>query len=73
VTEAGIEPVADTVPGVEVVRRRGDATSYLFVLNHTAGPATIPANGVDLLTGNVVIGKLEIGAGVVAVIREEGG
>jgi len=73
VTEAGIEPVADTVPGVEVVRRRGDATSYLFVLNHTIGPATIPANGVDLLTGNVVIGKLEIGAGVVAVIREEGG
>jgi beta-galactosidase len=73
VTEAGIEPVADTVPGVEVVRRRGDAASYLFVLNHTSGPATIPANGVDLLTDQVVTGKLELAAGDVAVIREEGG
>jgi beta-galactosidase len=73
VTEAGIEPVATTVPGVEVVRRRGDATSYLFVLNHTAGTATISTNGVDLLTGNAVTGKLELAAGDVAVIREERG
>jgi beta-galactosidase len=73
VTEAAIEPVATTVPGVEVVRRRGDTTSYLFVLNHTAGAATIATNGVDLLTGNAVTGKLELAAGDVAVIREEGG
>jgi beta-galactosidase GanA len=65
--------IADTVLGVEVVRRRGDATSCLFVLNHTARPATIAANGVDLSTGNAVTGKLELAAGDVAVIREERG
>ena len=73
VAEADIKPVADTVPGVEVVRRRGDAASYLFVLNHTDASATVPAHGVDLLTGQAVTGKLELAAGDVAVIREEGG
>jgi hypothetical protein len=43
------------------------------VLNHTDAPATFPANGVDLLTDQVVAGKLELAAGDVAVIREEGG
>ena len=73
VAEAGIEPVADTVPGVEVVRRRGDATSYLFVINHTDESATIPTQGVDLLTGRAVTGKLDLAPGDVAVVREEDG
>jgi beta-galactosidase len=73
VAEAGIEPVADTVPGVEVVRRRGDVASYLFVLNHTGDPAQVPANGFNLLTDEAVDGKLDLAAGDVAVIREEGG
>jgi beta-galactosidase len=72
VAEAGVEAVADTVAGVEVVRRRSDAATYLFVLNHTQEPATIPAHGVDLLTGEAVSGKLDIAAGDVAVIREQG-
>jgi beta-galactosidase len=73
VAEAGVAPVTETVPGVEVVRRRSHAASYLFVLNHTGADATVAANGVDLLTGSVVTGKLELAAGDVAVIREEGG
>jgi beta-galactosidase len=61
------------VPGVEVVRRRGDATSYLFVINHTDESATIPTQGVDLLTGRAVTGKLDLAPGDVAVVREEDG
>jgi beta-galactosidase len=70
--EAGVEPVAETVPGVEVVRRRGDTATYLFLLNHTDSDAAIAATGVDLLTGQAVTGKIDLAAGDVAVIRETG-
>src|SRR5207342_3472128 len=32
---AGVQPVVETQPGVEVSRRRGDGASYLFVTKHT--------------------------------------
>ena len=39
---AGVRPVAATVPGVEVVRRVGDGTSWLFAINHTDRPVAVP-------------------------------
>ncbi|MDQ1618804.1 MAG: beta-galactosidase [Actinomycetota bacterium] len=72
-TEAGVAPVVKTVPGVEVTRRHGAAASYLFVLNHTDGVVHVPAEGVDLVTGAGVRGKITLEAGDIAVIREGGG
>ena len=59
-------------PGVEAVRRYGAQASYLFVLNHTDQPATVDAPGTDLLTGTTCTGTVEVAAGGVAVVREEG-
>ncbi|RCK69590.1 beta-galactosidase [Desertihabitans brevis] len=69
--EAGVEPEADVLPGVEVVRRHGtDGASYLFVINHTATEATLPATGRDLVAGADVDGLLRVPAGRVAVVAE---
>lgn len=67
--------LAPEVPGlpasVEAVRRRSsDGRSWLFVLNHTSEPVTVPASGVDLLTGVEAGGSLELPSGGVAVVRE---
>jgi beta-galactosidase len=70
--EAGVVPEATARPGVEVVRRRWQEASYLFVLNHTDEPATLAARGVDLLTGNEHAGTVTVPAGDVAVIHETG-
>jgi beta-galactosidase len=59
-------------PGVETVRRYGAQASYLFVLNHTDQHASVHASGTDLLTGTTCTGAVEVPAGGVAVIREEG-
>jgi beta-galactosidase len=67
-------------PGVEAVRRHahdGSARSWLFLLNHTAGPVLLPrsvvAGGHDLLTGRDVPPEgLTLPAGGAAVIRQEG-
>jgi beta-galactosidase len=69
--EAGIEPVAATRPGVEVVRRvapDGDA-SWVFVINHTAEEATVALRGRELVSGHDVDGLVVAGGGV-AVVRE---
>jgi beta-galactosidase len=72
--EAGAAPVVVGVPpGVEIVRRHGDAgRSWLFVLNHTGAPVVVPASGVDLLSGRQADGQLEVAPGAVAVLREHG-
>ncbi len=57
-------------PGVEVVRRRGAGTSWLFVINHTAAAATVAARGVDVVSGEPVHGTLTVPAGGYAVVRE---
>jgi beta-galactosidase len=67
---SGVRPVADVAPGVEVVRRRGPAGSWLFVINHTAEEQTVAAAGVELLAGRTVEGRLTVAAGGVAVVRE---
>ena len=57
-------------PGVEMVRRTGDGTSYLFVINHTTAAAEVPATGTDLVSGQSCLGTLQVAAGGVAVVRE---
>ena len=69
--EAGVQ-VHDH-PGVEVVRRDGDQASYVFVINHTDAPASIPADGTDLVSGRRAQRSVDVPAGGVAVIREETG
>jgi beta-galactosidase len=56
---------------VEVVRRRGDGRSYLFIINQGPEPVEHPARGEDLVTGERVDGVLRVPGGGVAVVREE--
>ncbi len=72
VAEAGVRPVADTAPGVEVVRRRAeDGRRWTFVINHTADPRTVGVFGHELLEGiDVGAAGLIVNAGGVAVVRE---
>jgi beta-galactosidase len=72
VDDAGVIPVVETVPGVEVTRRHGPEATYLFIINHTDQAASIPADGVDLLTNEPTSGKITVAAGDVAVVREGG-
>ncbi|MBF9128202.1 beta-galactosidase [Plantactinospora sp. S1510] len=67
---AGVGPTCPTAPdGVEAVRRRAAGESWLFLLNHTDTAVTVPASGVDLLTG--VRGEsVTLPAGGCAVLRE---
>lgn len=67
--DAGVTPVAQVGPGVEVVRRRSDAGSWLFVVNHADTPAEVAAAGHELLTGTDVE-RLVVPGGGVAVLRE---
>jgi beta-galactosidase len=57
-------------PGVCVSRRHGDSGSWLFAFNHGAAAVTVPAAGLDLLTGREITGTLELPPAGVAVIRE---
>ena len=63
---AGVRQEEGARPGVEIVRRG----RYLFVLNRSAGPVDVAADGVDLLTGAAHHGKITVGSGSVAVVRE---
>ena len=67
---AGVAPVAVTQPGLEVVRRVGDAGSYLFAINHTSGPLDVRASGTDLVTGTAHTGTVPVPAGGVVVLDE---
>lgn len=68
--DAGVRPVREVPPGVEVVRRVGPDHAYLFVANHTAQPVELPAVGTELLTGAACEGSIRVGAGEVAVVRQ---
>ena len=69
---ASLTPEVPGLPaGVEAVRRRAaDGRSWLFLLNHTTEPATVPATGTDLLTGAETTGSVELPPEGVAVVRE---
>lgn len=61
----------DATEGVEVVRRSGDGTSWVFVLNHTGVEQRVSARGRDLVSGAVVAGEIRMAPGGFAVLREE--
>jgi beta-galactosidase len=72
-TDAQVRPPIIGAAGIEVVRRRRDDSSYLFVLNHTEREAEVQAVGHELLTDRAVTDTLRVPAGSVAVVREEQG
>jgi beta-galactosidase len=68
--DAGVRPVCSGLPpGVEAVRRVGAGCAWLFLLNHTSTDHEVDADGVELLTGAVVSGRVRVPAGGAAVIR----
>jgi beta-galactosidase len=75
-TEAGVEPVRATAPGVEAALRRGPDADYLFLINHTDQDTevAVSADATELLTGTPVPGPVvTVAAGEVAVVREPRG
>ncbi len=66
---AGVSPAAAAPPGVEVVRRRTDDETFLFILNHTDDAVSVPCAGTDLVTGADVDAGVDVGPGGVAVVR----
>jgi beta-galactosidase len=56
--------------GLDLVRRSDGTTAWLFAINNTDAGHTVPAGGIDLLTGMAVTGDLELGPGACAVILE---
>ena len=71
--DAGVSaPVADPPTGLEVVRRIApDATSLLFLVNHSPADIALELSGTDLLTGAEFDRALVPAHGVV-VLREAG-
>jgi beta-galactosidase len=55
--------------GVEVVRRTGPDTDYLFLINHGDSPAEVEVTGVNLLDFRRYDNDLEIPASDVVVLR----
>jgi beta-galactosidase len=72
--DAQLPSRADLPHDVEVVRRDGEAGSYVFAVNHTASEAKVPldAEGTELLTGERAAGRLAVPAGAVRVVRLDG-
>ena len=72
-TEAGVNPVLATPPGVEAVRRvTSTGSSLLFLLNHGDDPVelSVPAGTTDLVSGaKVESDRLRLGPRQVAVLR----
>ena len=70
--EAGVGVRLDTPPGVEIVRRRKEEASFLFLLNHNEKAAEVELDGPaeDLLTGGGHEGVLTLEPFGVAVLRE---
>lgn len=69
-TEAGVAPAAEAPDGVEVVRRHGEGTSFLFVVNHTGADVTVAAHGRELIRATDVDGEVRVPAHGVAVVQE---
>ena len=69
--EAGISAPLEAPPGVEVVRRKTEEASFLFVLNHNAQSAQVRLDGQvrNLLTGEKHDGALVLDPLGVAVLE----
>ncbi len=75
VAEAGVEQLPGAGPDVEVTRRVSEGTeerSWLFIINHGTGDATVPVRGTELVSGHTLREDLVVPGGGVAVVREEG-
>ncbi|MFD7706312.1 beta-galactosidase [Streptomyces sp. NPDC059786] len=72
--DAGTAPCAELPRDVEVVRRTGEAGTFVFAVNHTASDAEVPLEtpGAELLTGERAAGSLAVPAGAVRVVRLDG-
>jgi beta-galactosidase len=57
--------------GVESVRRHAGGTTWTIVLNHSATEAVVPAEGVDVISGEQIHGTLLLQAGALAVVRSD--
>jgi beta-galactosidase len=69
VREAGA--VSPGTPGISVTRRRAaDGRSWLFAFNHGDAPASVPADGFDLVYGAAVTDVRRLAPDGYAVIRE---
>lgn len=66
--DAGLTP-AGLPADVEVVTRHGEDADFVVALNHSADAVTLPADGLELLSGTAVTGSLRLPAGCVAVLR----
>jgi len=73
VGEAHVHPAATVVDGVEVVRRRNDSSTYLFVINHTDAAYETAVHGTELIAGTPIGGVLVVPAREVAIVRLESG
>lgn len=70
---SGVEPVADVDAGIEAVRRIGPDGSWLFLLNHHDEPRTARGiSGHEVLADRAATGVVEVPAGGVAVVHEDG-
>ncbi|MFN3335727.1 MAG: beta-galactosidase, partial [Caldilinea sp.] len=71
---AGVAPLINAAPGVEVVRRRReDGGELWFVLNHRpeATNMTLPVAGVDVLSGATVSATVALAPFDVAIVQTE--
>lgn len=69
---ADVNPAISNVPiGVEVLERRSESSSWLFLLNHAPEKITVdvPQRGLDLLTSAEIKGTIELKAGGIAVLQ----
>lgn len=71
-TEYGVGPVVPEAvgTGLEAIRRRGAAGTYLFLLHHGDRPVRITGPGHDLVTDAPTDAGITVPAGGYAVIRE---
>ncbi|WP_457965896.1 beta-galactosidase [Arthrobacter sp. D1-29] len=69
---AGVQPELDAPRGVQVRRRAGNGTRFMFMLNHNDAPASVNVGGGgrDLLTGHPVQGVVELPPSGVLVLEE---
>ncbi|GAA2624951.1 beta-galactosidase [Paractinoplanes durhamensis] len=69
---AGVNPGGPENDGsVEVVRRRSETQTYVFVINHGTREIEYAVAGCDLISGENVRGRLRVPPGGVRVVREE--
>lgn len=68
----GVKPPLEAPPGIEVVRRRSEKGSFLFVLNHKREPVELASGGParDLLTGEEHAGRLLLEPFGVVILEE---